>query len=141
VLSAYYLNVILNNHAWNGGYWSTPNQVATDPLVCFVNYFRVPCTYTLSPLNILMNISSAGLISNQQNIITIDTEYLVPYNGILHPAQGGEYNCYLQFLTSGSAVIQKQSFYHKVYPNRLRNFVVNSSVNDLGVENMFGIQF
>lgn len=133
MLSAYYLNVILNNHAWNGGYWSTPNQVTTDPLVCLVNYFRVPCTYTLSPLNILMDISSAGLISNQQNIITIDTEYLVPYNGLLHPAQGGEYNCYLQFLTSGSTPIQKQSFYHKVLPNRLRNFVVNSSVNDVGV--------
>jgi len=80
-----------------------------------------------------MNISPAGLISNQQNIITLDTEYLVPYNGILHPSQGGEYNCYLQFLTSASAVIQQQSFYHKVYPSRLRNFVVTSAVNDLGV--------
>lgn len=88
VLSAYQIKLILNNHAWNGGYWSTPNQLATDPLVCMINYVRVACTYTLSPLTVTMSVSPAGITNAQNNIITLDTEYLT-YNGIKHPAQGG----------------------------------------------------
>jgi hypothetical protein len=141
VLVAYQIKLVLNNHAWNGGYWTTPNQVATDPLVCLINYVRVPCTYTLLPLTVTMNVSPAGIISNQDNVITLDTEYLVPVNGIVHPSQGGQYNCYIQFLTSGSTVIQQQSFYHRILPPRLLNFQVDSAVNDVGVENMFDVQF
>jgi hypothetical protein len=131
----------LNNHNWNGGFWSTPNQVTTDPLVCQLNYIRVACTYTLSPLTVIMNVSPAGMTLSSNNIIILDTEYLVPYNGILHPTQGGEYNTYVQFLDDSSNIIQKQSFYHQVLPNKLRNFYVNSTVNDIGVENMFYVQF
>jgi hypothetical protein len=106
-----------------------------------INYVRVPCTYTLSPMTVILNVSPAGIVSNQNNIITLDTEYLIPYNGIVHPSQGGKYNCYLQFLSSNSTIIQQQSFYHKVLPPNLRNFYVNSTVNDVGVENMFYVQF
>lgn len=73
VLVAFQIKLILNNHAWNGGYWSTPNQVVTDPMVCLINYVRVPCTFTLSPLAVTMNVSPAGIIANQDNIITLDT--------------------------------------------------------------------
>lgn len=137
VLTAYQIKVVLNSHAWNGGYWTTPNQAVTDPLVCMINYVRVPCTYTLSPLTVTMNVSPAGIIFNQNNIVTLDTEYLIPYNGIVHPSQGGQYNCYLQFLTNSSTIIQQQSFYHRVLPPKMRYFYVNSTVNDVGVENMF----
>jgi len=65
-------------------------------------------------------------------MITLDSEYL-PINGILHPAQGGTYSLYLQFLTPSSQVIQQQSFYHQVLPQKLRNFYINSAVNDVGV--------
>lgn len=140
VLVAYQIKVVLNNHAWNGGIWSTPNAVVSDPMVCMINYVRVPCTYTLSPLTVTMNVSPAGIISNQNNIITLDTEYLIPYNGIAHPTQAGQYQIYLQFLTNSSTVIQQQSFYTRILPSRLRNFYVNSTVNDVGVENMFYVQ-
>ncbi len=84
-----------------------------------------------------MNVSPAGINANQQNIITFDTEYLVPYNGIKHPSQGGQYNLYVQYLNASSAVIQAQSFYHKVLPQKLQSFYVNSKVTDVGVENLF----
>lgn len=48
---------------------------------------------------------------------------------------------YLQFKDSSSALVQQQSLYTRVLPPRLRNFFVNSSVNDIGVENMFHFQF
>lgn len=141
MLVAYQIKLILKNHAWNGGYWTTPNQVATDPMVCLINYVRVPCTYTLLPLTVTMDVSPAGIIYNQDNVITLDTEYLVPVNGIVHPLQGGHYNCYMQFLTNSNTIIQQQSFYHRILPPRLKNFQVNSTVNDVGVENMFDILF
>lgn len=55
-------------------------------MVCKINQQRVACTYTLSPLTVLMDVS--GINSGTDNEIILDTEYL-PENGILHPAQGG----------------------------------------------------
>jgi len=78
----------LNNHAWNGGIWTTPNSVISDPLVCMINLIRVACTYTLSPIVVTMDVSPAGITNGQNNVITLDTEYL-RYNGIKHPGQGG----------------------------------------------------
>lgn len=141
VLVAYQIKLILNNHAWNGGFWTTPNAVTTDPMVCLINYIRVPCTFTLSPLTVIMNVSPAGLVASQNNIITLDTEYLIPINGIVHPTQGGRYSCYLQFLTNSASIIQQQSFYTKILPQKLGNFYVNSSITDVGVENMFYFKF
>lgn len=132
--------MIFNNHAWNGGIWSTPNSLTSDPLVCMINYVRVSCTFTLSPLTVTMNVNPASINSATINTITLDTEYL-RYNGILHPNQGGMYNLYMLFYDTSNALIQKQSFYHQVLPQRLRNFYVNSTVNDVGVENMFYVQF
>lgn len=132
VLTSYQIKLILNNHAWNTGIWTTPNLVATDPLVCMINYVRVPCTYTLSPLTVTMSVSPAGITSNQENVITLDTEYLVPYNGIKHPSVAGEYNCFIQFLDSGSNIIQQQSFYHRVLPSKLTNIYMESYCTDVG---------
>ncbi len=70
------IRVILNNHPWNGGFWTTPNNVVTDALVCLLNGKRVACTYTLSPLNILMDVQPAGILSGSTNYITFDTEYI-----------------------------------------------------------------
>ncbi len=67
------ISLYFHNHPWNGGIWSTPNQVATDPLVCLINGKRVPCTYTLLPLVVLLNIASVGLNSGSVNTITLDT--------------------------------------------------------------------
>lgn len=47
----------------------------------------------------------------------------------------------MRFLNATGALITRQSFYTKVLPPRLRNFYVNSTVNDIGVENMFYIRF
>ena len=47
----------------------------------------------------------------------------------------------MQFYDVNNSLIQKQSFYHQVLPSKLRNFYVNSSVNDVGVENMLDISF
>lgn len=47
----------------------------------------------------------------------------------------------MRFLDSNGVQILRQSFYTKVLPPKLRNFYVNSTVNDIGVENMFNIQF
>jgi len=49
------VRVYFHDHPWNGGVFSTPNN-SSDPLVCKLNQKRVACTYTLNPLNILMNI-------------------------------------------------------------------------------------
>jgi hypothetical protein len=47
----------------------------------------------------------------------------------------------MRFLDGSGGLIQRQSFYTKVLPPKLRNFYVNSTVNDIGVENMFQIKF
>ena len=67
------IRVILNNHPWNGGIWTTPNNLVTDPLVCMLNGKRVACTYTLAPLNILMDVQPAGIVSGTSNFITFNT--------------------------------------------------------------------
>jgi hypothetical protein len=62
-------------HPWNGGYWSTPNSVTTDPLVCYLNLARVLCTYTLSSsiLMVTMKINGASISQSQENFIVLDT--------------------------------------------------------------------
>lgn len=102
-------------------------------MVCILNSVRVPCTFTLSPLVVILDVSPAGITSGQDNRLALDTEHLVPYNGIVHPTQGGEYNIYIRFLMANNTLIQRQSFYTKVLPPKLRNFYVNSTVNDIGV--------
>lgn len=140
MLTAGSIILIFNNHAWNNGIWSTPTG-ATDPLVCMINYVRVACTFTLSPLTVTMDVNPATINFGQKNILTLDTEYLIPYNGIKHPNQGGQYILYMKFYAPNNTLIQQQSFYHTVLPNPLRNFYVNSTVNDVGVENMFFVEF
>ena len=103
-------------------------------MVCKINQQRVACTYTLAPLTVLMDVS--GINSGTDNEIILDTEYL-PENGILHPAQGGEYVCVLNFKDNALSIIESTSFYHRVLPQKLRSFVVTSAVNDVGVENMW----
>ena len=85
-LAAQSIKVTLPDHNWNGGYWTTPNNVATDPMVCKINQQRVVCTYTLSPL--IVTLEAEGINSGTDNEITLDTEYLTE-NGIKHPSQGG----------------------------------------------------
>lgn len=70
-LTATTIVVELPNHSWNGGIWTTPNNVATDPLVCFVNTQRVSCTYTLAPLIVTM--AAQNIISGSENKITLTT--------------------------------------------------------------------
>ena len=107
-------------------------------MVCFINIRRVPCTYTLNPLVVLLD--AEEIISGSENIITLDTEYL-PENGIQHPSEGGEYAVILTFLDAADAIIESTSFYKRVRPQRLRTFYVESAVNDIGVENMFTFEF
>ena len=54
-------------HPWNGGYWSTPNQVVTDPLVCYLNSYRVACTYTLSSSILMVTMTVTGVSITQAN--------------------------------------------------------------------------
>ena len=89
ILSSSKIILTLNNHAWNGGIWTTPNSNTADPMVCMINRVRVGCTYTLSPLEVTLDVTPAGLTSGQNNILTLDTEYLYPQNGIKHPANAG----------------------------------------------------
>ena len=89
ILASNKIKLTLNNHKWNGGIWTTPNSVVTDPMVCMINRIRVGCTYTLSPLTVTMDVAPAGITNGQPNIVTLDTEFLSPYNGIKHPSQGG----------------------------------------------------
>lgn len=82
--------MIMNNHPWNGGFWTTPNNLLSDPLVCLLNWVRVACTFTLSPLNVLLNVQPAGLNSGGiNNTIVLDTEYIASENGIKHPLNAG----------------------------------------------------
>jgi hypothetical protein len=67
------IRVILNNHPWNGGIWTTPNNALTDALVCLLNGKRVACTFTLAPLNILMDVQPAGMVSGITNYISFNT--------------------------------------------------------------------
>ena len=64
-LSASTIKVELPNHSWNGGIWTTPNNVATDPMVCKINQLRVPCTYTLAPLTVILE--ADGINSGTDN--------------------------------------------------------------------------
>ena len=91
------IRVYFHDHPWNGGKFTTPNNNVADPLVCKLNRKRVACTYTLNPLSILMNIDPAGLNTGSDNIISLDTEYIAPDNGIKHPSQGGDYMTTLYF--------------------------------------------
>lgn len=96
------IRVYFHDHPWNGGKFTTPNNNVADPLVCKLNYKRVACTYTLNPLNILMNVEPAGLNTGSDNVITLDTEYIAPDNGIKHPSQAGEYINTLHFYDSSN---------------------------------------
>ena len=59
-------------------------------MVCILNNVRVGCTFLLVPqLVVTLDVSPAGITSGQDNRLILDTEYLVPYNGIVHPTQGG----------------------------------------------------
>ena len=73
ILTSNSIKLILNDHAWNGGVWTTPNAVASDPLVCMINFIRVACTYSLSPMTVTMEVSPAGITNAQNNILTLDT--------------------------------------------------------------------
>jgi hypothetical protein len=59
------LVLVLYPHPWNLGYWSTPNSVTTDPLICYINLIRVSCIYSLtsSILSVTMQIGSVILSS------------------------------------------------------------------------------
>lgn len=70
-LSATKITVELPNHSWNGGYWTTPNNLATDPLVCFMNAQRVACTYTLAPFKVTL--VAENLLAGSDNKITLTT--------------------------------------------------------------------
>jgi hypothetical protein len=65
----------LHPHPWNGGFWKTPNAISTDPLVCYVNLNRVPCsyTYTSQTLTVTMLTSSVALSQSSDNLLTLDT--------------------------------------------------------------------
>ncbi len=80
------IRVYFHDHPWNGAKFTTPNNNVADALVCKLNRKRVGCTYTLNPFDILMNIDPAGLNTGSDNIITLDTEYIAPNNGIKHPS-------------------------------------------------------
>ena len=50
-----------------------------------------------------MNVQPAGLNGgNVDNFITLDTEYLVPFNGIKHPSAAGQYMTGLYFIDSSN---------------------------------------
>jgi hypothetical protein len=134
------IRVYFHDHPWNGGKFTTPTSAA-NPLVCKLNRKRVGCTYTLNPLDILMNIDPAVLNSGSDNIITLDTEYLAPDNGIKHPSQGGNYMTTLHFYDSSNNELEKTSFTHSIKAMKLRNLVITSTVHDIGVENMFKVDF
>jgi len=46
------LKIYFGDHRYNTGFWSTPNQLDTDPVVCMLNNARFACSPTNSPLNI-----------------------------------------------------------------------------------------
>jgi hypothetical protein len=62
-------------HPWNSGFWSTPNLVTTDPLVCYLNTNRVACTYTLasSILMVTMTVTGVSITQANENYIVLDT--------------------------------------------------------------------
>lgn len=73
ILTSNTIKMIFNNHAWNGGIWTTPTSQLSDPLVCMINYIRVACSFTLSPLTVTMNVNPASINNGQSNMITLDT--------------------------------------------------------------------
>ena len=126
----------LPKHQWNSAMFTTPGNVATDPLVCLINNVRVVCTYTLTSTMFEIELETQQLNSGTDNEITLDTEFLVK-NGIKHPTEGGNYMCILSFYDDSSVLIEQTSFYLKVLAPKLRNFYVQSAMNDVGYENMF----
>ena len=100
---ASFIRVYMHDHPWNSGRWTTPSDNINDPLVCLINRKRVPCTYTLNPLSVLLDISVIGLNTGSNNLITLDTEYIAPENGIKHPSQAGKYMTTLYFYRSSMA--------------------------------------
>ena len=45
--------------------------------------------------------------------------------------------CILEFYDNSNALIESNSFFLKVLAPRLRNFYVESAMNDIGYENIF----
>lgn len=130
-------------HPWNGGYWSTPNQVTTDPLVCFLNGNRVACTYTLSSsiLMVTMTVTGVSITQSNENYIVLDTEYIAPFNGIKYPANAGFYRTDLILINSAGSTLEQGTYHTRVRPAALKNFYVTSACNDIGAENMWMIDF
>lgn len=86
--------------------FTTPGNVATDPLVCMINDVRVDCTYTLTSSLFKIEIQTQQTLnSGTDNLITLDTEYLVK-NGIKHPTEGGDYICILSFYDGSNSLIE-----------------------------------
>jgi hypothetical protein len=89
------LRITFPNHRYNTGKWSTANELATvgqpllyDPLVCMINNKRFYCTQTYNPLIITIN---GAVLKTGSNRMELDTEYVIPYNGLYFPTVAGNY--------------------------------------------------
>ena len=134
------------NHRYNTGKWSTANEVAAvansllnDPLVCMLNNVRFYCTQTYNPLVITI---IGATIKSGNNRLELDTEYVIPYNGLYFPIVAGNYEIHFSTYNPTTSVWSFQhSFYIYIRPPSLEDIEIASIVKDVGVESVYLLNF
>lgn len=72
--------------------FKTPRNYGVDHLICLLNEVRFECTYTTSPMIVTIDLTSNSFVSISKNRLSISTEYVSPYDGIVHPNTEGLYD-------------------------------------------------
>lgn len=65
------ITVVLYPHNWNTGFWTTPRNLANDPMVCRLNAVRVPCTWSLAPLTFVIQTNGVAVSTSSANVIRL----------------------------------------------------------------------
>lgn len=130
------ITLTLYPHNWNTGFWTTPRNVANDPMVCRLNSVRVPCTWTLAPLAFTIQVVGVSVNALAANVIRLESEYLV-YNGLAYPLLAGYYLTKLAYIDTLSVQVGANTFYTRVDPPELFDFFVSSTLSDINTESLY----
>lgn len=130
------LTVTLYPHNWNTGFWSTPRNLASDPMVCRLNSVRVPCSWNIAPLTFTIQVVGVTVSQAAVNVIRLESEYLVN-NGLAYPLFAGYYLTKLTYTDTLNVQVGANTFYTRVDPPELFDFFVSSTLSDINTESLY----
>lgn len=117
------------------------NNTLGLPLRCQINGVRFSCTYTLSPFTITIAKTNSSF-SSGLNVINITTEYQNK-NGIQYPSTQGRYVLQLEIqnTTFSTISLEKVQQFVDILPGDVGYFNVSWAVRDMGVVNIYTVEF